>query len=409
VAAELDHVLAAWQWATEAVDAALLARLAGPLQFHERHSGHWHTCIERFERAAAALRARMPADASTPRDAVEVQALARVLAGLADLRFAIGALDATAADAKACVELAPLLSDDAPVADAFMTLNSVCWQRDQFDEAMVWVDRYLESAARSGQRLREAHGLTSRSLLFKELGRYDEALRDSHAARTLLHALGETAQLPTVLNNEGNLLRVMKRHDEAVEALREGLHWTHQHRMVRDRPWLLTNLAIALEDRACHDEAESTLREALADLEVNAEPFLHVFALLTLGRVRAARERRAEGAMQPVWQALAMVDRVGFTWLRHDVVITAARIHRHAGEPRRAAALLQWVLGDADATAPCRQAARLRLDELGLDAATLADAARELPPETPIESVLARLPGRYASAARAGARADATA
>jgi tetratricopeptide (TPR) repeat protein len=392
VAAEIDHARGAWDWAVAARDASVLQGLAGTLAVHERYRAASGQGIATFEAAVRALDALEP---HGPAAVPVATALARVLAGLADLHYGVGALDAAEASALRCTALADELPDDGPLADAMMSLFSVVWQRGDYEGAMQWIERYRERAVRSGSRLREAHALTSRGLALTEMGRRDEALQSCQAARALLHAIGETVFLPTLLNNMGNLLRLMGRREEAVEALQEGLHWAQRHGMVNDRPHLLTNLAIAQEDLGDAQAALATVTQALAEASEHGEPYLRLYALLTLGRVRAACDRSAVPAMKSVWQALGVAETIGLAWTQHDCVIAAARIWSHAGEVARGAGLLQWVIAQADAPESCRRSAQMRLDQLALDADVLKAAARSLPATLTMPAVLATLPGRY--------------
>jgi DNA-binding SARP family transcriptional activator/predicted ATPase len=392
VAAEIDHARAAWDWAVAACDASVLQGLAGALAVHERFRAASGQRIAAFEAAVQALDTLAP---QGPAPLPVATALARVLAGLADLHYGVGALDAAEASALRCTALANELPDDGPLADAMLTLNSVHWQRGDYEGAMQWIERYREHAVRSGSRLREAHALTSRGLALTEMGRHDEALQSCQAARVLLHAIGETVWLPTLLNNMGNLLRMMGRRDEAVEALQEGLHWARRHAMVNDRPHLLTNLAIAQEDLGDAQAALATVTQALAEATEHGEPNLRLYALLTQGRVRAICDRSAVPAMKSVWLALGVAESLGLAWTQHDCVITAGRIWAFAGDVQRGAALLQWVIAQADAHESCHKAAQSRLDKMGLDAAALDAAARSLPARLPMPAVLATLPGRY--------------
>lgn len=392
VAAELDHARAAWAWAVQARDAAVLHGLAGALGVHERARAVGGQGVAAFEAAALALDSL---DGADPPPRARVAARARVLATLADLHYGIGALDAAEAVALRCTALAGELPDDGPMADAMMTLYSVFWQRGDYAGAAVWIERYRDAALRSGSRLREAHALTSHGLLLKETGRPEEALQSCQAARALFHAIGETVWLPTLLNNMGNLLRAMGRRAEAIEALQEGLHWAQRHGLVKDRPFLLTNLAIAQEDHGQPAAALATITEALAEAAQHGEPYLRLYALLTEGRVRALCDRSAVPAMKSVWQALGVSDTLGLAWTQHDCVITAGRIWAHVGEPQRGAALLLWVIAQADAAESCRSAAASRLAALSLDAAARDAAAQSLPHTLPMAAVLATLPGRY--------------
>ncbi|WP_425259151.1 ATP-binding protein [Rubrivivax sp. RP6-9] len=396
VVAEPEHVRSAWRWAVDARDAEVLRRLAGPLQLHDRQCGGWQEAIAQWQQALAALE-------PVPGTAV---ARARLLAGLADLQYAIGDLGAAAASALRCIELGTDRADDGGLADALaqaladaqMTLHSVHWQRGAYDEAQVWIDNYLAGARAAGDRLREAHGLTSRAMLDKERGRHEEALHGYEAARALFHALGDTVHLVTLLNNLGNLLRMMGRCREAIAALEEGLHWSRHHGMRADDPFLLTNLALVYEDLGHAGEAVATAARALASGREQAEPLVQVFALLVQARcepLQPSEAGEAGRAMAWVWQALGVADTLGTPWVREECLVGAARALAARGEPRRAAALLQWVAAQPGADATARASAAKWLHKLGFDAATLATAAADLPADAPIERALAQLPGRY--------------
>lgn len=394
VAAELEHARAAWRWAVATRDAEVLLGLAGALTLHDRQCGGWHEAIEQHRQALAAL--EPPADA--PPDAAHVPARARLLAGLADLQYAVGALDASAAAARDCVAVAERLADVGPLADALMTLHSVHWQRGAYDEAEAVIDRYLALARASANPTHEAHGLTSLGMLAKERGRHEEALHCYEAARALYHGAGGTVHLATLLNNLGNLLRMMGRGREAVAALEEGLHWSRHHGSSSDEPFLLTNLALVHEDLGLAGEAAAIAARALASGRANAEPLVQVFALLLQARcepVEPGGVDQAGRAMAWVWQALGVADTLGTPWVRVDCLVGAARALAVRGEPRRAAALLQWVSARASADAEARASALKWLQKLDFDATTLAEAATDLPADAPIERALAQLPGRY--------------
>lgn len=391
VAAELEQVRAAWDWAVEARDAAVLNALAGPLTLHDRQCGGWREAIAQRQRALTALEAAT----GTAPDALHRAARARLVAGLADLQYAIGALDAAADTAQRGIALAEGLADDAPLADALMTLHSVHWQRGEVDAAGAAIERYRRLAQASGDRTREAHALTSLAMLAKERGRLDDALRSSQAARALYHAVGDTVHLVTLLNNQGNLLRMMGRGHEAIDALEEGLHWSRHHGTASDEPFLLTNLALVHEDLGHAGEAASTAARALASGRANAEPLVQVFALLVQARCEPLEPGGAGRAMAWVWQALGVADLLGTPWVRHECLVGAARALAVRGEPRRAAALLQWVAAQQTIDATTRAGAANWLAKLAFDAATLAEAATDLPAGAPIERALAQLPGRY--------------
>ncbi len=391
VAAEPEQVRAAWDWAVDARDAEVLRMLAGPLTLHDRQCGGWREAIVQRRRALDALE---PPAGATPDDANRA-ARARLLAGLADLQYATGVLDEAAASAQRAIALAEGLADDSPLADALMTLHSVHWQRGELDAAEATIERYRALAQTSSDRTREAHALTSLGMLAKERGRHEDALNRYQAARALFHAVGDTVHLVTLLNNLGNLLRMMGRGREAIDALEEGLHWSRHHGTATDEPFLLTNLALVHEDLGRTGEAATTAARALASGRAHAEPVVQVFALLVQARCEPLEAGGAGRAMAWVWQALGVADLLGTPWVRHECLVGAARALAVRGEPRRAAALLQWVAAQEAIDATTRAGAAKWLEKLAFDAATLEAAAADLPADAPIERALAHLPGRY--------------
>lgn len=339
--AQIEHVRAAWAWALGRPEPTVLAALGPLFVLHDSERGPLGGALPALREAVALLETRLAReDAAGP----SAQALAATLGEISDLEFRLGNLHGAEQAARRALALVDAgLHDPLRQTDALMTLYSVHWQRGELAEAGAIVPRYREAARAAGSRQREASSYTLAGLTDSALGRYDSALEHYLTARRLLEELGETASLPTVLNNTGSLLRKMKRHAEAIRTLEEGLQWARQHGAAGARPALLANLAVVHEETGDHAAMLRTTERALEAARVVTEPYTLMRALLAHGRALARRDGDLATALAPAWQALRLAERMRTGWERHQCLISAARTAALCGRRSEGAAVLRWV------------------------------------------------------------------
>ena len=132
---------------------------------------------------------------------------------MGELYFQTGELEKAAARFRDAVEVRP---------DFYNSMYKIAYVygvMGDLDSALVWLDRYLETAPNAELRL---YGLGWRSLIYLRTGRIEEALADLRTWERLLE-FGSQFQTTAHKFILGHCLLAAGRHDEAIETFREWL------------------------------------------------------------------------------------------------------------------------------------------------------------------------------------------
>lgn len=391
ITGELAHVQAAWRWAVEHRDTAVLHALVQPYANHLDSSARWHDGLAELRAAAAAVDA---IDSSNPSGASRATAetRGRLLTAIAHSQYSLGELDASSESARQALEIAERHALPAMAAAARTRLGSVAWQRGHYEDArelfrdqqQVWRALGDDAAAR--------RTLAWLGLIAKAQGDYDGALAAYREAFDEAQVRQAPARNLHLFNNMGNLLRLLGRSDEALALLHEGLQLARTHGVRTFDPFLLTNVALVHETFGRMDEAAEWARRAVESAQEAGEPMIEAAARLARARVTAARRGDTAAAWADVRACLAIARRLKSAPLTIQVLATTGVVMAHTGDVSRGIAIVRWAMVQADFARSEREDAQRHLDRIAPNAAALVEPAHAWPAETPADALLLRLP-----------------
>ena len=388
VAAEPVHVRAAWHWALARGDAALLAAMAPHYGQHLLTRAANREADAESSAALQLLVPRVPAEGALPavgpeRDAA--LALARVRLMRAHSLYAQGRLDLVPAEAEAALALAERLDDARIASKAQVRLGAVHWQLGRYEDAERCFLRARELAQQDGPAaaLDMAGWL---ALVAKAQGRFDEAAQHHE---TLLREHRASGQLPRhmyLMNNHGNLLRLLGRRDASLALLHEARELARRHQLWSEEPFLLTNLALTHETFGEADAALDWAERAVASAGEHGEPMIEAAARLARARLRA-QLRRGGAPMDDVLASLAIAGRLQSVPLRTQCLGSGGVVLAHGGRLADGLAIMLWASAQPEYTLSERQDLQRQVDRLAPSPAQLAAARAALPAATPADDV----------------------
>jgi len=391
IAGELAHVQAAWRWAIEHRDTAVLHALAQPYGNHLDSSARWHDGLAELRAAADAVDAIDAPNASgAPRAAAETQG--RLLTAMANLQYSLGELDAASESARQALEIAERHALPAVAAVARTRLGSVAWQRGHYEAARELFRTQQQLWRALGDDAAARRTLGWLGLIAKAQGDYDGALAAYREAFDEAQVRQAPARHLHLFNNMGNLLRLLGRSDEALALLHEGLQLARTHGVRTYDPFLLTNVALVHETFDRMDEAAEWARRAVESGQETGEPMIEAAARLARARIAAARHRDAATAWADVRASLAIARRLKSAPLTIQCLATAGVVMARTGDVSRGIAIVLWAMVQADFARSEREDAQRHLDRTAPNAAALVAPAQAWPAETPADTLLRELP-----------------
>lgn len=379
---DLPHLRAAWHWAMDHEDTALLGALRAPFCRLLTRLALWREGVQAMEASAALLR-RL---GSPP------AALAPTLSQLASMQYQCGALDEALPHALEAEALALAAGDLSTAAWAATRAGAVHWQRGDLVAARAAFSRHLERLDElPDAALRRAAAMSWIALVDKAEGRFDDAQRGYEEAVRLLRGAGRLASHLYLLNNLGNLLRVRHRPAEALGVLQEGLQLARQHGSLEDEPFLLTNIGIVHEQLGALDTALQWAERAVASAAEHGEPMIELSARGLRARCTAALQRRLAPALPDLWSSLTIAAQVGSDALRASALVDAGLVLALAGERASGFALVRHAQASTAFNVADRDEAEKSLQALAPTADELAQAATLLAPDAPAAEALSLL------------------
>lgn len=376
---DLAHLRAAWHWALAREDLALVLVLRRPYAAALQRRALWREGTEALG-AAVALHRRLQPGQPT---------LAALLASLASFCYQAGLLD-EALQAATEAERHALAADDPAVAAlAASRCGSAHWQRGEHAAARAAFMRQLAQAERLPQADAErARAQAWIALVDKAEGRYEAALQGYRQAVQLLRAEGNLPRHLYLMNNLGNLLRMLGRPAEALEVMHEGLQLARVHGSLEDEPFLLTNIGRVHEDQGELAAAAEWAERAVASAGAHGEPMIELSARLLRACCTAALQQQAAPALPDVWTALTIAGQVGSPVLRVNALAGAGFVLALGGQRPAGFALVRHAQAQPGCSAADRDDAERRLQALAPHADELAEAAALLPPGAAPEAAL---------------------
>lgn len=386
----LPHLRAAWRWAVSQADAALLDALRDAYGGLLQRRALWREGIEAMDAHAQVLRA--PHRGTAPWPAAQTgRALASVLNQRAGFCYQCGDLDDALRTAHEALALARQLDEGVLAAVALSRIGAVCWQRGDYPAARSAFMRQAElAAARPNAQLEQARAEAWIALVDKAEGDYAAALRRYEQAAQLLRAAGRLHAHLYLLNNLGNLLRLLGRLPEARQVLHEGLQLARAHGQLEDEPFLLTNIALVHEAAGDFDAAHPWAERAVASATEHGEPMIEAAARMARARTLAAACRQAPPALPDVWAALSIASNLQSPPARVEALIAGGVVLAHGGRRDAGLALLRWARAQPACSPAERADADRHLQRLGPEGEQPAAAAL-LPPDAPFDDALSLL------------------
>lgn len=379
---DLTHLRAAWRWAIDHEDDALLEALRPPFGRVLSRLALWREGMEAMRACAALLQ----------RNQTPSVALAATLSQLAAMCYQCGALDEALQVAGQAETIGLAAGDLSIAAWAATRAGAVHWQRGDLVAARAAFTRHLDGLAElPDPELRRASALSWVALVDKAEGRFDDAQRGYEETARLLRAAGRLHLNLYLLNNLGNLLRARGRPAEALQVLQEGLQLARQHASREDEPFLLTNIGLVHEDVGALDTALQWAERAVASAAEHGEPMIELAARGLRARCTAALRRQAAPAMPDLWSSMTIAAQLGSPALRADVLIHAGVVLALGGNRPAGFALVRHAQASPACNPTDRDEAERRLQALAPTTDELAQAAALLPADAPVEEALALL------------------
>lgn len=379
---DLPHLRAAWRWAVEHADTALLDTLRAPFS----------RLLTRLALSREGLQAMQANTALLRQHGSPPASLASALSQLAAMQYACGALDEALQAAGEAESLGLAAGDLSTAAFAASRAGAVHWQRGDLVAARAAFTRQLgHTDALPDADVRRAGAISWLALVDKAEGHFDAAQRGYEEAVRLLRASDRLPSHLYLLNNLGNLLRTRGRLPEALSVLQEGLQLARQHASLEDEPFLLTNIGIVHEQLGALDTALQWAERAVASAAEHGEPMIELSARGLRARCTAARQRQVALALPDLWSSLTIAAQVGSDSLRAAALVDAGLVLALAGARPAGFALVRHGQATPAFNRADHDEAERRLQALAPTDDELAQAAALLAADAPAEEALALL------------------
>jgi tetratricopeptide (TPR) repeat protein len=185
-----------------------------------------------------------------------------------------------------------------------------------------------------------------------ELGRVGEG-GHSDRALEIYRVLGDPEHESTVLNNLGMFAHFEGRWDDAVALYRQAAECSERAGRPADVAYTDCNVGEILSDQGHYEEARTHLERARRVWSATGEAQTVAFVTAVLGRL-ALREGRPETALALVEQAALDMRALGMSEAGFGQAVHA-EAEATAGDPRRALAIAEYELPDAERWLPLLQ------------------------------------------------------
>ncbi len=311
VAADIDNLRAAWQWALAQGDAALIRTCLPTLAALHDALG-WYREGERLVGQAV--------DALTgPGGAASVGAaadglLARALVARAALRNRLGMVDPAIADLGQALASLDCDRDGAERAAALYHLGDAAMLRGRFAEARLHLEAAiaLARAHRAERTLADALGRLGRVVL--DQGCHADARGLFEESLAVAHRLGNRPAVVFAMNQLGFVAYFDGALDEAERRLAEARDLAQAAADRAAAALALQGLGFVAEDREQLDRASEFYRQGLAICEEHGDRYGAGRNLMLLGEV-ARKQRRFEDARRYYHQSLELNQAIGSSYI----------------------------------------------------------------------------------------------
>lgn len=378
IALELSHVRAAWSWALEHADAAVIERMARPLSNFYEQQGLWPEGIAALSAAVRTL----------PRsDPLHERALAVVYRGLSALQYHTDALDEGDASAGEMMDLARSLGDPRLMRYA-LNMRGICLRRrGSCEQARACFLEGLERAEREGSRPHTALFTANLAKTDASLGRYDDALAGHERALAMYREQVNEFSAAIELQNIGQLLRARGQPAQAIERLNEALVACAEHGFKSIQCAVSLDIGLCFDDLGDGPHSSKWLLAALQEARQCGEPQTEILALLASVRLDC-NGGHSQQARAKAWEALRLADRTKAGSLHAQCVAAFGEILVHEQQHGDGLALMRWAARRPEIDRLGRDELERRMQRLVDGLTGVSVASRDLT-HLPIASVLA--------------------
>ena len=390
LAADLDNIRVAWQWALSVMDEAILNQLV-------RGIGRFFEDRSRYLEGAEFFIESLKVMGKQPATAVREQLKAKMQVELGYFWHQNGRF----AEAEAILSEANQLAHQHNLIQtrliALRNLGEIISDQGDRDAAKPYLEEALQ-LCRPDENVEQRLLLLWRlGILRMDNGDYAQAQTDYEEAMTLARALGNKLHIARLHNS---IAIIANRQQEYNEAIR---HWQLARAGFQawDHDWGLAatshNLAMAYAGLEQYEAAMENIRAAMLVHEKIGHKRGLAGGLAVMASIYLAQGKRRE-ARRYFYDSLRLSQEVGATWLAVVSLVDVAELEMSYGELQRAALLLLFVVQHPATVAVTQASAEKLLDELRaeLPAEVMRGVATAVATHT-LDSIIAQLTGQQSA------------
>ncbi|MCA9958003.1 MAG: tetratricopeptide repeat protein [Anaerolineales bacterium] len=314
---ELENIQAAWVWATQQSDIALLDQMLEPLYWFYHVNGRYQDAFTQFQPTAAALAQQTTTAAQTTWARLCIRQ-AIFAYGLADYDEAIQQLDVIEpivvahnmdteqamilrqrgrlAQARSQYAAAipfyeqsmarfQVLGDTYRVSTVLLDLGNAYCHLNQPDQAETLLQQTLALQIANDDLNGRAKTLNSLAAIAQERGDYSGAQAQYEQSLTLRRQIGDKIGIANLLNNLGNLACDLRKWEEGVRYYQESLVIKREIGAPLSIAISLLNLGTAYQELGAHDNAAELYQESLTISQQIDDQIGIVFSLSNLAEL----------------------------------------------------------------------------------------------------------------------------
>ncbi|QJR16155.1 ATP-binding protein [Usitatibacter palustris] len=331
--AEFENFRAAWCWAAEHEPTLLCATTMPFLYYvdHRRRSAEGHALL------------RDALDFVAAGGDSEITAL--LLSAFAQLEYRLDRYLDGEATAREALALTHPERDHEARLQCYKTLGVCYLALARYPEAREYLTLALKQSPASIDPRTAAAMLDNLSIVEKETGNHDEALRLALQSLDLHRRIGDQSGVALVLSNLGSKYLARQEWDTANVYLREALALCDRHGFVGTRAYILANMAEVAVGRGDADASDAPIREGLEVARATGNRAL-VGYLKVFAAIAALLRSDAATARMNLAEALAEGLAIGRRSLQIECVVCFGEVLLSQGEPACALAVLDLAAGD---------------------------------------------------------------
>ncbi|MGH8929851.1 MAG: tetratricopeptide repeat protein [Egibacteraceae bacterium] len=211
---------------------------------------------------------------------------------------------------EAALRAAQRTGDRAAEAGPRNSLGVICYDRQNFEEAVAHYERSLAGYRRAGNREREGAVLNNLANVRAARGCFDEAIELFEQSLAITKELGDPLGEGGILNNLGVVHREQGRFDRAISCLSQGLVIWRAVGSRSNEGLALSNLGDTYREQQRFDKAFASYEQALEIFRELSSRYDEGLTLRALGL--AVEAARGTSAARPHWtQALDILASLG--------------------------------------------------------------------------------------------------